>query len=133
MKMIENKLNFKVQYADTDAYGVVWHGNYLRWMEQGRVELLEQYGVKIEEYQMDKNIVFPVVELDIKYKYSAKLMNEIILTTTVKEITSYSITFVQEIHLKNEGTLCTTAVVKAVAIQNGKIIRTMGEIMKDKV
>ena len=40
---MENVLNFKVQYADTDAYGVVWHGSYLRWMEEGRVKLLEDY------------------------------------------------------------------------------------------
>ena len=31
----------KVYYSDTDAYGVVWHGSYLRWLEMGRVEYCE--------------------------------------------------------------------------------------------
>ena len=34
----------KVYYADTDAYGVVWHGTYLRWMEKGRVDLCDMLG-----------------------------------------------------------------------------------------
>ena len=33
---MDSTLNFKVQYSDTDAYKVAWHGSYLRWMEAGR-------------------------------------------------------------------------------------------------
>ncbi len=43
----EINLEYKVQYADTDAYGVVWHGTYLRWMEAGRVEWLFSKGVEL--------------------------------------------------------------------------------------
>ena len=34
---MKNILEEKVYYADTDAYGVVWHGTYLRWMEKGKL------------------------------------------------------------------------------------------------
>lgn len=37
----------KVYYADTDAYGVVWHGAYLRWLEAARVELCEAMGLNL--------------------------------------------------------------------------------------
>ena len=91
--MIENTMNFKVQYADTDAYGVVWHGSYLRWMEEGRVELLEDYGLKIDKLQHEDDVVMPVIELDIKYKYSAKLMDEIVLKTKIIDLTKTTVTF----------------------------------------
>ena len=99
----ENTLEYKVQYADTDAYGVVWHGTYLRWMEAGRVEWLFENGIRIDELARDFGIVMPVVEINIKYKYPAKLMNNVIISTIVKAHTSASVTFEQLIGLKETG------------------------------
>lgn len=130
---MQNTLDFKVQYCDTDAYGVVWHGSYLRWMEAGRVELLFDYGVEIHKLQQEQDIVMPVVELDIKYKNSAKLMDEITLVTKIEELSKTSVTFLQEIFLKENGKLCTSARVKAVSLKSGKIMRTVDEFFKEKV
>lgn len=41
----------KVYYSDTDAYGVVWHGSYLRWLEMGRVEYCEDLGLNLIELE----------------------------------------------------------------------------------
>ena len=120
--MIENTMNFKVQYADTDAYGVVWHGSYLRWMEEGRVELLEDYGLKIDKLQHEDDVVMPVIELDIKYKYSAKLMDEIVLKTKIIDLTKTTVTFLQEIFIKETNKLCTSATVRATALKGGREI-----------
>ena len=83
-KKMENNLEYLVQYADTDAYGVVWHGTYLRWMEAGRVGWLLDKGIRIDELARDFGIVMPVVDIKIKYKYPAKLMNNVVVTTSVK-------------------------------------------------
>ena len=40
----------RVYYADTDAGGVVYYANYLRWLEMGRFEFLEQFGKSVTEY-----------------------------------------------------------------------------------
>ena len=69
----------KIYYADTDAYGVVWHGSYIRWMEMGRVALCEDFGYKMSELEA-QNIVLPVTEININYKSSAKFEDEIIDT-----------------------------------------------------
>ena len=120
----ENTLEYKVQYADTDAYGVVWHGTYLRWMEAGRVEWLFENGIRIDELARDFGIVMPVVEINIKYKYPAKLMNNVIISTIVKAHTSASVTFEQVIKIKETGKICTVAEVKATALdKNGKVMR----------
>ena len=131
--MIENTMNFKVQYADTDAYGVVWHGSYLRWMEEGRVELLEDYGLKIDKLQHEDDVVMPVIELDIKYKYSAKLMDEIVLKTKIIDLTTTTVTFLQEIFIKETNKLCTSATVRATALKGGRVMRSVDEFFKERV
>lgn len=127
---MENNLEYKVHYADTDAYGVVWHGTYLRWMEAGRVEWLLANGIRIDELERDFGIVMPVVDINIKYKFSAKLMDNIVVNTKVKEFSNVSVTFLQEVKIKETGKTCTTAEVRATAIdKNGKIVRNISNLI----
>ena len=123
-------LEFKVQYADTDAYQVAWHGSYLRWMEAGRVDLLYKNGVDIKKLDEERGIVMPVVEVNIKYKQSAKLMDDIVVETNVIEKNNIYVIFEQIIKSK-EGKIFTEAHVKGLGIQNGKIMRNLGEIFGD--
>ena len=57
----------RVLYSDTDSYGVVWHGAYTKWFEAARVELVEMLGLDLETLEKNK-ILFPVVEMNIRYK-----------------------------------------------------------------
>lgn len=126
----ETNLEYKVQYADTDAYGVVWHGTYLRWMEAGRVEWLFDHGVRIDELARDFGIVMPVVDINIKYKFSAKLLNNVVVSTIVKEHTPASVTFYQVVKIKETGKICTVAEVRATAIdKNGRVIRDLASLI----
>ena len=126
----ETNLEYKVQYADTDAYGVVWHGTYLRWMEAGRVEWLFDHGVRIDELARDFGIVMPVVDINIKYKFSAKLLNNVVVSTIVKEHTPASVTFYQVVKIKETGKICTVAEVRATAIdKNGRVIRDLASFI----
>lgn len=129
--MIESTLNFKVQYADTDAYKVAWHGSYLRWMEAGRVDLLYLNGVDIKELDEKEGIVMPVVDISIKYKQSARLLDDITVKTKVVEISNPYVIFEQTIENK-EGLVYTSATVKGVAVQNGKIVRNLKKILKEE-
>lgn len=127
---MQNNIEYKVQYADTDAYGVVWHGTYLRWMEAGRVEWLFQNGIRIDEMARDFGIVMPVVEINIKYKYPAKLMNNVVVSTTAKACGGASVTFEQVIKIKETGKICTVAQVKATALdKDGKVMRDIAGLI----
>lgn len=119
----------KVYYSDTDAYGVVWHGSYLRWLEMGRVELCEMLGCTLVELQT-QNITLPVVNLSVKYKSSAKLNDEMIVETSIQKFTTLSATFEQKILDKNTGKFFIEALVEIVAIDNnGKLYRRMPEVL----
>jgi acyl-CoA thioester hydrolase len=91
----------KVYYADTDYYGVVWHGAYTKWVERSRTEFCNMF---MDVQSLEKaGTLFPVVELNLRYKASAKLFDEIIVETTLIELKKISMTFETKIIDKNTG------------------------------
>ncbi len=131
--MKNSSLEFKVQYSDTDSYKVAWHGSYLRWMEAGRVDWLYLNGVDIKELDEKYNIVMPVVELNIKYKQSARLLEDIVVNTKVIEITNLYIVFEQEIINKKTGVILTAATVKGLCVKEGKVLRNIKTILSEEL
>jgi acyl-CoA thioester hydrolase len=128
---MKHTLEQKVYYSDTDAYGVVWHGSYLRWLEMGRIELCEMMGHNLIELQ-EQDIALPVVNLNIRYKASAKLNDEMIIETSIQKYNALSVTFEQKIRNKNNNKLLVEAVIDVVAIDNnGKLYRKMPQILTD--
>lgn len=91
----------KIYYADTDCYGVVWHGAYVKWVERSRTEFCNMF-LNVETIEKSGTI-FPVVELNLRYKSSAKLFDEIIVETTLSEIKKTSMSFDTKILDKNTG------------------------------
>lgn len=121
----------KVYYSDTDAYGVVWHGSYLRWLEMGRVMLCEMMGHNLIDLEA-QSIVLPVVNLNIKYKSSAKLNDEMVIETRIQKFSPLSVTFEQKIIDKKTSRTYIEAQVDVVAIDNnGKLYRKMPQILID--
>ena len=119
----------KVFYSDTDAYGVVWHGSYLRWLEMGRVGVCEMLGHNLIDLK-DKDIVLPVVNLNVKYKMSAKLNDVVVTETEISEFNGFTVKFKQIIRSKETGKVCIDAEVSVVAIDNnGKLYRKMPEVL----
>ncbi|MBQ8847860.1 MAG: acyl-CoA thioesterase [Candidatus Gastranaerophilales bacterium] len=124
---MEHAFSQKVFYQDTDAYGVVWHGSYLRWLEMGRVLLCEKAGFKLSELEKE-DIVLPVAEIDIKYKLSAKLEDEILIETKIKECGKFYVTFHQIIKDEKTNKTYIDAIVKVVAVhKDGKLYRSLPE------
>ena len=89
---MKHEFKQKVFYSDTDAYGVVWLGSYLRWLEMGRIELCEKAGYSLTKLY-DANITLPVVDLNVRYKSPAKLEEEVLITTELKETSRISMSF----------------------------------------
>ncbi len=127
---MKNVLKTKVYYSDTDAYGVVWHGSYLRWLEMGRVELSEDLGLKLKDL-LEQDITLPVIELNVRYKSSALLDDNIIVETSISKMSRMSITFEQIIKNAETEKVNVIASVTIVAITNsGQLYKTMPEVLK---
>ena len=126
---MEHAFKQKVFYSDTDAYGVVWHGSYLRWLEMGRVGVCEMLGHNLIDLK-EKDIVLPVVNLNVKYKMSAKLNDVVVTETEISEFNGFTVKFKQIIRSKETGKVCIDAEVSVVAIDNnGKLYRKMPEVL----
>lgn len=98
----------RVMYADTDSYQVVWHGNYLRWFEEGRFSLCKMAGVPVDE--MDTHgVTFPIVDMHVRYKSPAKIFEEVVVETGISEVKSRTVTFVQTVKNKKSGATLVTA------------------------
>ena len=130
---MEYEFKQRVFYSDTDAYGVVWHGSYLRWLEMGRIGLCEKAGYSMSKLFED-DITLPVAELNIRYKSPAKLEDELVVVTELKEFSKLSMTFEQRILNAQTGKLNIIASVKVVAVHNdGNLYRAFPQQMDDFV
>ncbi len=89
-------IKVKIYYEDTDAGGIVYHANYLRYLERARTEFLKEKGIDVAEYHR-KGVFFAVVHVDIHYKSPAQLGDVINVTTEVAELKKASITVKNQI------------------------------------
>jgi len=63
------KYQHKVQYYETDKMGIVHHSNYIKWMEEARIDFLEQIGWDFDKLEAS-GVVSPVLSIDCKYRMS---------------------------------------------------------------
>lgn len=121
----------KIYYADTDAYGVVWHGAYLRWLEKGRCDFCEDLGFNLVEL-VKQNIALPVANMNVKFKASAKLNDVLVVETWISKLTPICVTFAQSIKNKESGVTYILAEFDIVAVNNdGKLYRRIPETLKN--
>ena len=119
-----------VYYGDTDAYGVAWHGSYIRWMEQARVEFCRDIGIDLVEMKKQDDAI-PVTNLNIRYKASALLDDRIVVETEITEMSQLVVTFTQTIKHKETGKVFTIGKIDVVAVNNqGKIYRKIPDILR---
>lgn len=74
----------KVNYYETDKMGIAHHSNYIRWMEEARVDFLESIGFGYDKLEND-GIVSPVIGIECEYKSQTTFSDEIEIEVSIKE------------------------------------------------
>ncbi|GAX36148.1 acyl-CoA thioesterase [Nodularia sp. NIES-3585] len=122
----------RVQPHHTDYAGIVWHGTYLTWMEEARVECLRSIGIEFADL-VALGCDLPVVELSIRYHRSIQLGMAVIVKTRMTEVTGVRINWDYGIVSPDEQQLYVTAKVTLVALdrERGKIMRQLPATVKD--
>ncbi len=64
--MIEHSMNYSIPFFDVDSMNIVWHGNYVKYLELARCELLDKIGYNYKAMKAS-NYMFPIVDMNIKY------------------------------------------------------------------
>lgn len=84
----------KVHYYETDRMQVVHHSNYIRWMEEARIEALDALGVSYVEMEA-KGIISPVLSVECHYRSMSRFGETVRVETKLTEVTrvSYSLSY----------------------------------------
>ena len=82
--MLSVEIPIKIQFYDLDPMNIVWHGNYARYFEEVRCELLEKIGYNYDEMQRS-GYIWPIVTMETKYIRSIHFFQEILVTATLRE------------------------------------------------
>lgn len=94
----------RVYYEDTDAGGIVYHANYLRFMERARTEWLRRLGFEQDELGERERVIFVVKKISIDYRSPALFNDEIDVLCAIARCGRASIEFDQDI-VRGEMTL----------------------------
>ena len=91
------RLPVRVYYEDTDAGGVVYYANYLKYMERARTEWLASLGCELSALERVEGIVFVVHRVEIDYRIPAKLGDRVDATVTLVELHRASMIVTQDV------------------------------------
>ena len=83
--MSENQLiaetEIAIRFNEVDALGIVWHGNYVKYFEDGREAFGEKFDLNFQKVYINEGFVTPIVTVDCNYKQSLKYGDRAIIQT----------------------------------------------------
>ena len=92
----------RVYWEDTDAGGIVFYANYLKFFERARTEWLRSFGIQQQQLKDQTGGMFVVAETSVKYLRPARLDDELIVTASLQQSGRASMTIRQQVLLKND-------------------------------
>ena len=133
MDKTEFRWPIRVYWEDTDAGGIVFYANYLKFFERARTEWLRSLGIEQQQLKEATGGIFVVAETSVRYLRPARLDDELIVTARLQEIGRASMTIKQQVMLKNallcEGTI-RIGWVDAASLQPGRIPQNIIENLR---
>ncbi len=115
----EHHLPVRVYFEDTDFSGVVYHANYLRFMERARSEMLRAAGVDQRAAFDAGEGAYAVADLSIKYVAPARFDDELIVISTIEQIRAASVLIHQRV-MRDEDIMTQASVIAAFLSPSGR-------------
>ena len=110
-KMKKYETEIRVIYADTDAMGIVYHTNYIKWFEVGRAEYLRQLGYPYSRLEKG-GVWLPLAAVTCEYKAPAHYDDVLTIKAWAQELRTASVIMAYEIANKESGELLVTGTTK---------------------
>ena len=122
----------RVLYGDTDAAGVVYYGNYMRYFEQGRTEYMRDFVQTTYREVEEQGLVLPVIECYARYKAPAAYDDLLVIETSINELKNVSCRFSYRIYRQEDDDSLTQLAkgytVNASVNRSGKLTRLPSEL-----
>lgn len=120
-------MNVRIYYEDTDAAGVVYHANYIKYLERARTEFFRSHGFLVAQLAKE-GFIFPVVRLELDFKSPARHDDLLSIETKPVKTTGASFILRQRVIRTSDGKLlleglvtlaCVNSVLKAQRMPSG--------------
>ncbi|HXR85454.1 MAG TPA: tol-pal system-associated acyl-CoA thioesterase [Stellaceae bacterium] len=122
-----HRFPIRVYYEDTDAAGIVYYANYLKFIERARTEMMRLYGVEHEKTRQSGGTAFIVRRCEIEYVAPARLDDELVVETRIKELGGATILLSQDVLRDGAMLVRTTVLVACIGVQ-GRPVRLPAEL-----
>src|SRR5437588_12929274 len=93
----EHRFALTVYFEDTDAYGIVYYANYLRFMERARSDMIRAAGVDQFAELQRSGSAYAVVEVDIKYRRPGRLGDDLLVVSQLEQVRASSVDIQQRV------------------------------------
>lgn len=90
--MESSPYHHEVKYYECDSMGITHHSNYIRFMEEARVDWMDQLGYGFDRMEAE-GVVSPVVSVDCRYRVPTRFKDDIEIMVTIAEMSTFKITF----------------------------------------
>jgi acyl-CoA thioester hydrolase len=111
--------SFNVYWEDTDAGGVVYYANYLKFLERGRTDWLRAMGIDQQQLRAARGLQFVVVNITVDFLRPALLHDEILVTASLERLAGATIQFKQTIERSGEQLI--DATVRVACLDSGTL------------
>ena len=108
----EHHFALSVYFEDTDAYGIVYYANYLKFMERARSDMIRAVGVDQGAELRASGSAYAVVEVDIRYRKPGRLGDDLLVVSTVEAVNAASVHIQQRV-MRGAEILTTARVIAA--------------------
>lgn len=120
-----------VRFSEVDAMGIVWHGNYLKYFEDGRDEFGSVYDIDFVKVYSKEGFLTPLVKVDIDYKRTLKLGEKAIIETRFVPTDAAKIIFDYRLLNKETNQVLTTGRTIQVFVKNDELAITVPQFFQD--
>lgn len=125
--MFEKKV--RVYYEDTDAGGIVYHSNYLNFMERCRCDWLMGLGYNVAELEQNQGLVFVVREANLVFESPARLFDELRVTAQVLQVGKVKLVLEQAVY-NGDKPLCHATIKLAALDSTSYKLRAMPNMLR---
>ena len=112
----------KVQYYETDRMGFTHHSNYVRWMEEARIDFMDQMGWGYQRFE-DEGIISPVTAVECKYKHTTTFPETVNIEVSVEEFRSIKLRMKYVMKNGSGTVVCEAASEHCFLSRDGKFVR----------
>jgi acyl-CoA thioester hydrolase len=115
----------RVYYEDTDHGGVVYHANYLKFLERARSEFMRTLGIELDVIDESHGILFALTEAQVRFKKPARFNDMLIIETGLASLGGVRLSFEQSIYHQDSKQLLVEATIDLASIDRAGKVRRM--------